>query len=74
MTNIGLALIAMGMAILAGFGAFEGIRAFVESDDIHVAARIGVIISAVGFTAVFAAVVRDRLRERGQEHLENIEP
>jgi hypothetical protein len=74
MTTIGLALIAMGVAILAGFGAFEGIRALIESDDIHIAARIGIATFAAGFTAVFVAVVRDRFREHGQERLENIEP
>lgn len=74
MTNIGLALIAMGLAILAGFGAFESIRAIVLSDDIHIAARIGIAMFAAGFIAVFVAVLRDRVRERGQEGLENIEP
>ena len=73
MQRVGMILLVIGAAVLAGYAAYEIVQVLF-TEDIHLVVSIGVVVAAVGFLLLLVGIGYERWRARGVEDLDEVEP
>ncbi|NQU96460.1 MAG: hypothetical protein HQ548_02290 [Chloroflexi bacterium] len=73
MQRFGMTLLVAGAAVLAGYAAYEIVRALF-TDEIPLVVSIAVVVVAAGFLLLLAGIGYERWRAHQEEDLDEVEP
>jgi len=73
MQRLGMALLVIGAAVLAGYVAYEIVQALF-ADDVPLPVSVGIIVVVAGFLLLLIGVGYERWRARQKEDLDEVEP
>ena len=73
MQRFGMGLLAVGAAVLAGYAAYEIVRALFSA-DVPLVVSIAIVVAAAGLLLLLTGVGYERWRARSNEDLDEVEP
>ena len=68
--RIGMLLVLLGIILIAGFSLFS----ILDEPDVPITLVVGIVMVVAGLAVLLVAVIRERLKDRADEHLEGIKP
>lgn len=74
MQRVGWTLLITGVAVLAGYAAYEIVEALLDA-EIPWIVPVGIFVAAIGFLLLMVGIIAERMRARQSEHFEKeVEP